>query len=429
MAMCVGGLSFRDFSRRKELFTLMAEISLIFQRRAREQGRGIMKVIYGAAGMFVLLALGSGWQALMLTPTDLGNSYLIATSVLFSTAGLMIALGIVGQRIIQEIRNRPPGLAEADFAPKAPSAPTIAMPAPVVPAPAVQNPIVQAPVLSETMPQPVAPPISRPVAPILAGAAAGVAAGAVLGGAMRTPSESPADARLLEDFERDLFADIRSAAPEPEKVEPALPLAEARVPDPEPVVDEPELPAMPPIADVVLGEPEDSALPPPSREIASDTGEDDDLVLQPLPPLPSLGLPEPTPSEAEIRAIEDAAHADDDRDDEPAMPQMAEPQFEPAIELLPEPLEPPEPELVLLPPEPVSPTPGLIHDEDLAALSEAEADLAPLETLDVVGAYDSGGTRFTMYSDGSVTAKGEGVDRRFRSLDDLRAFIDGGMRE
>jgi hypothetical protein len=33
-----------------------------------------------------------------------------------------------------------------------------------------------------------------------------------------------------------------------------------------------------------------------------------------------------------------------------------------------------------------------------------------------------------MYSDGSVTAKGEGVDRRFRSLDDLRAFIDSGMR-
>ncbi|MCA3629937.1 MAG: hypothetical protein IOC35_06395 [Methylobacterium sp.] len=90
---------------------------------------------------------------------------------------------------------------------------------------------------------------------------------------------------------------------------------------------------------------------------------------------------------------------------------------------------------IILPPLPKLPdferapaTPGLIHDEDLARLSEAKAELAPLETLDIVGAYDSGGTRFTMYADGSVTAKGEGVDRRFRSLDDLRAFIDSGMR-
>lgn len=61
-------------------------------------------------------------------------------------------------------------------------------------------------------------------------------------------------------------------------------------------------------------------------------------------------------------------------------------------------------------------------------MQDDEPALAPLETLDVVGAYDSGGTRFTMYSDGSVTALGEGVDRRFKSLDALRAFIDGGMK-
>ncbi len=410
--MCARGLSFLDFAQRKELFTLMAEIGLIFQRRAREQGRTTMKVIYGAAGLFILLALWTAWQAFLLVPTDLGNSYLVATSVLFSTAGLMIVLGIVGQRIIREIRNRPSVVAEAQVTPMAPPAPTVTMPEPVV-----QPPVVQAPVLPEPMPEPFAPPKSRPVAPILAGAAAGVAAGAVLGGAMRTPPESSADTRLLEDFERDLFADLRAIAPEPDKPEPAVPVAETRLPEPEPapepIANEPELPELPPIADIVLGDPEDSALPPPAREIAADTGEDDDLVLPPLPPLPSFGLPEPTPSEAEIRAIEDAAHDDDDMDDEPVAPVMAEP----------EPLEP-EP----VPPAPVSPTPGLIHDEDLAALSDAVADLAPLETLDVVGAYDSGGTRFTMYSDGSVTAKGEGVDRRFRSLDDLRAFIDGGMR-
>ena len=421
MAMHAGRLSCVHFAFRKELFTLMAEISLIFQCDAREQESNIMKVIYGAAGMFVLLALWAAWQALMLIPTDLGNSYLVAASVLFSTAGLLTGFGVVGQRIIREIQALEPAMAmpAVEPAPRK-DPPTIA---PTV------APIVPEPMLST--PEPVAP--VRPMAPVLAGTVAGAAAGAVLGGALRPSAESQPESRLMDDFERDLFADLRAPAPQPTLavVEPVI---EPRREDlraehatlPEPAAPEAVHADVPPVENVILGEPEDSALPAPAREVAADTGDDDDLVLPPLPPLPSFGLPDAAPSDAEIRAIEDAAHHDDDVDDTLAAPAMAEPESRPAIEPMPEPEPQPAPEP--LPPEPASHTPGLIHDEDLAALSEAEADLAPLETLDVVGAYDSGGTRFTMYSDGSVTAKGVGVDRRFRSLDDLRAFIDGGMR-
>jgi hypothetical protein len=68
---------------------------------------------------------------------------------------------------------------------------------------------------------------------------------------------------------------------------------------------------------------------------------------------------------------------------------------------------------------------GLIPDADLDWLAGiAEPPLAPLESLEIVGSYDSAGTRFTMYSDGSVTASGERGERRFRSLEELRQHLD-----
>jgi|GEM_PF-3371285 len=86
----------------------------------------------------------------------------------------------------------------------------------------------------------------------------------------------------------------------------------------------------------------------------------------------------------------------------------------------------------MLPPGSLNPppphTPGLIADADLAALETGEPPLAPLETLDIVGAYDSGGTRFTMYSDGSVMAVGGALNQRFPSLDALRLYIDQAGR-
>lgn len=69
--------------------------------------------------------------------------------------------------------------------------------------------------------------------------------------------------------------------------------------------------------------------------------------------------------------------------------------------------------------------PGLIDDADLAAVSDDSLpSMAPISTLDVVGSYDSAGTRFTMYSDGSVTAAGPQGERRFRSLEELRRHLD-----
>lgn len=70
---------------------------------------------------------------------------------------------------------------------------------------------------------------------------------------------------------------------------------------------------------------------------------------------------------------------------------------------------------------------GLIADEDLARLAEEDMTLAPLDTLDVVGAYDSGGVRFTMYSDGSVNAVAPHGTRRYHSLEALRKQLDAGL--
>lgn len=208
-----------------------------------------------------------------------------------------------------------------------------------------------------------------------AAAAAGAVAGGLLGGVTRAeaaPPESPAkpEDRFLDDLERDLFADIG-------KSEPKLfsPPSEA------------------------AAETEDAALLTTTGEGATDTGEGGAPVDE--------DEDEDEAEEAvkhDIMPAEDEAEEDASEDDEDELD-----------EVVPE------------APAPAS-TPGLIADDDLAALQDEGPMLAPLETLDVVGAYDSGGTRFTMYSDGSVTAFGEGVDRRFKSLDDLRAFIDGGMK-
>jgi hypothetical protein len=69
----------------------------------------------------------------------------------------------------------------------------------------------------------------------------------------------------------------------------------------------------------------------------------------------------------------------------------------------------------------VTPTPGT---PDVAkAADDGLPPLAPLSTLEVVRSYESGGTRFTMYSDGSFVSSNEDGEQRFRSLDELRATL------
>ena len=85
---------------------------------------------------------------------------------------------------------------------------------------------------------------------------------------------------------------------------------------------------------------------------------------------------------------------------------------------------PPAPEEVAVAPEavPAEPIPADVMAEP--------ADLqppppAPSPNAEIVGAYESGGAKYTMYSDGSVVAEAEGQTLFFKSLDELRQFVDG----
>lgn len=65
---------------------------------------------------------------------------------------------------------------------------------------------------------------------------------------------------------------------------------------------------------------------------------------------------------------------------------------------------------------------GVAH-ENATFVEESEPQLAPISELEVVGSYESAGTYFTMYSDGSVVTSGEEGERRFSTLDALRAYL------
>lgn len=326
-----------------------------------------MKAVFYGVGAFLLISLWLFILALQLIPTDLGNSYLIGAFLFLVGAGLLAGMATVGKAIIHEIKSL-----------GALPAPRMIEGEPVVTLPQIP---ISAPV-AEEKPE---PGKGAFLATGAAAAAAGAVAGGLLGGVTRAeaaPGDSPAkpEERFLDDLERDLFADIGKS--EPKLFSP--PSEEAVAPEPEPAA-----------------ETEDAALLTPIGEGATDTGEGGAPVDE------DEDEDEDEAEEAvkhEIMPAEDEAEEDDTEDDEDELD-----------EVVPE------------APAPAS-TPGLIADDDLAALQDEDPALAPLETLDIVGAYDSGGTRFTMYSDGSVTAFGEGVDRRFKSLDDLRAFIDGGMK-
>lgn len=195
--------------------------------------------------------------------------------------------------------------------------------------------------------------------------------------------------RTVEELERDLFAQM-DALPEP------------------PPVTIPELPDIPEVAEIP--QPEIPAVPERPVVHAPAASGPDPFALPPLEPIPSPAFagPERTP-EPVIDRPPPAAPADatPDRDEQDAGAAAA-----PAEAIAPHP----------------APAPGLIHDADYAAVAdEMLPPLAPVSTLDVIGAYDSGGTRFTMYSDGSVVAAGPDSERRFRSLDELRQHIDSGQ--
>ena len=190
--------------------------------------------------------------------------------------------------------------------------------------------------------------------------------------------------------------------PDPEPASPAPPA------EPEPVIELPPV-ALPEALDLrafaepPMQEPEPKSEPEPEPEAEPAPALRDPVALvmpelTPIPPPPAFTL-EPMP-EPPALSIEEEIRAQLGR----------APSSEPA----------PAPEPVVE----AAPVPGLIADADLAALEDSKPPLAPLDTLDVVGAYDSGGTRFTMYSDGSVVAAGPEGETRYPTLQDLRRHLD-----
>lgn len=212
---------------------------------------------------------------------------------------------------------------------------------------------------------------------LVAGGAAVLGAGALAAQASQRTEETPPVRNLADDrapvdeFEQDIFATrpVAEVASAEASLEPAWPALDLRL------------------------SPEPEATPAPLAEAEPDRILDEPARDEPVAPAePEAQSPAPIPLEAyagEGSVQESLTH------EAPAV-------MHPAV-------------------------PGLIPDEDLAALQAEEASLAPLEALDVVGAYDSGGVRFTMYSDGSVHAAGPGGEQRYRSLEALRKRLDAGL--
>jgi hypothetical protein len=367
-----------------------------------------MRIVFWSALATLAVSVLLFGLALPLIPTDLGNTYLLGAYLFLASAAIIFAIGQAGKTILKAVQSLQISRAEV-------SAIAHAL---VVPAEA--DPV-----------EPEKPKSGPALAAGMAGVAAGMAAGAALGGLTRadqpgepasmqagleplpdsslviTPSR---DEKLLDDLERDLFAEISA-----EK----RPSAELTSP-----LEEGLLHAGPAAQSLPLEEPEEDMRPltvsltgAPAEEPAPTGPALVETATEPEEPVETLvGSPE----SERIKPMEDMAGKSVSVTMDLVGPAT---DVAPAADTL-APVSPVEPEGGA----PAGTTPGLIADDDLAALTDDEPGFAPLESLDVVGAYDSGGTRFTMYSDGSVTAVGERINRRFRSLEALRGFIDGGMR-
>lgn len=234
------------------------------------------------------------------------------------------------------------------------------------------------------VPEVVAPPV--PTAPPLAALAGSTIGGLALGEAAsragREPvfdgsafgTPSPRDP-ALPGFEP---ADFAPLPPEPEH---AVDHAEHEARNPE---VEPELPLPAPHASEPLPEPSphkpDAPQPEPERAMVI---EEDDLFVAPAPlpaPLPEAAVPpvEPAPAEEEAPALRPALTEEEPlAEPEPSVPHEIAPQHKPAAR-------------------------------------------------DVVGTYASGGNTYVMYSDGAIEADTPRGRFTFGSLDELKAFVDGG---
>jgi hypothetical protein len=364
----------------------------------------IILLLAGCAGLF---------SAINLVPTDLGFTYFQAGTTAMSAGCMVLALGFAVKVLNRSLQR-------------------LAVPEPVQ---ATQvEPVIDLPSLPaiETLPA----HASTSLAPVVAVAGATVAAGVILAAAA-SHAAAPGDGeagtlpapeggepaitdKLVDDLERDLFTQTE-ALPEPEPVSSAPiatdPFGDFNFPLPEFAQHSPvEAGDIPVKAEADNDLPDVPASLKETGSIASALVDADGQDMTGL----HARVPEPVQFDRERDAL-----------DPPLLPLPALP---------PLPIDPvlrsgssqpggpvaEESPAEALPPA-TTPAPGLIRDADFAAVAdEVLPPLAPVSSLDVVGSYDSGGTRFTMYSDGSVVAAGSDGEQRFRSLDELRRHIDGG---
>ncbi|KAF0227802.1 MAG: hypothetical protein FD175_2508 [Beijerinckiaceae bacterium] len=351
---------------------------------------------------FVLMVAGIAGliSAINLVPTDLGFTYFQAGSTALSAGIVVLAIGLavrVLNRSLQRLTVPPVASAPA--------------PEPVVDLPSF-------PIHAEESKAAAGFPVGGTTALGTtalgaAGAAAAVAVSSLADAGHEAVAEpapvAPVDVapstlhdRLTAELERDLFAetigDLRTA------------LALPPVPEIAPVST----------ADLAMKETESAASPVHGAAAAKP----DPFVFPALEPIPLADPVIEAKFDDEEPDNQQDAEPDDVVGDEDAPASSAPPGVLDA-DIAAATVEPDAPEPDVVPPAPASPAPGLIHDADYAAVAdEVLPSLAPLAGLEIVGAYDSGGTRFTMYSDGSVTAAGPEGEKRFRSLEELRRHID-----
>lgn len=332
--------------------------------------------IFMLAAMLVIAAIASIAGAIMLVPTDLGFAYLQASSILIGAGAIVMAVGFAARALDRRLASLT-------------SVPRLRAAEPESPAEAAELEAAELPKVPEASASPAAGAATAAIA----------AAGATL-----------AATSLL----RDRDDETRAAEPTP------IPAIAADLPESDPFND-----ILKDVAEVV----------PPTEAGLGDVGEGHAMPepvevtvpggLEPLAPeiaLPPVDLPLPIDLDAIRVAVDEAVvdvvtsadnlydhHTEDRSENTPS---------EDHISTI---------EITEGAPAGPSSTPGLIPDADMAAIAaDNTPPLAPLETLTAVGSYDSGGTRFTMYSDGSVVAQGPEGERRFHSLEELRRHIGGG---
>lgn len=385
--------------------------------------------IFVIAVLLIAGGLLGFYGAINLIPTDLGLAYFHAGTLSLVAGLVTMALGFAARANVLALRRvATPAAFVAPLPPPAEMFPPQPEPAPV------------------KAPPRDLPPVGAAVAgaAVVGGAALAVSSlrdPALPAGDLASPEAPPLptlDQTVLDLPPVDLPAPVDPAAfaaPEPESVfedrapEPGISKAavseeaasEAAASDEpvmnapvlgEPVIDEPtpeahlaEAPRLEePAADALAQGTAEPMAASPAAEVPAAPELVEPPVSPSLPPIPDLRALrlEPIPGPP-LLSIEEEIRAELNRKAEPAVQTQAAQAPEPA---------------------PVSSVPGLIADADLAALEQSAPPLAPLETLEIVGSYDSGGTRFTMYSDGSVVASGPEGETRYPTLQDLRRHLD-----